>query len=95
MKMVYYDGNGERRDVNSLKELIKIAKRVKREKEYGAAFFLNALDCVYVEYSTALYTKDGKPGGFCLLWSNGNGYRAVKPYAYKSAAVALKALSNC
>ena len=93
--MVYYDGNGDRHDVKSLPDLIKIAKRVKREKEYGAAFFLNALDCAYVEYSTALNTKYGESGGCCLLWSNGNGYRAVEPYAYKNAATALKALLNC
>jgi hypothetical protein len=93
--MVYRDGNGDRHDVKNLSDLIKIALRAKREKEYGAAFFLNPLDCAYVEYSTALNTKDGESGGFCLLWSNGNGYRAVKPYAYTNAMASLKALSNC
>jgi len=92
--MVYYDAkNGERQDVETLADLIKIARRVKRDKEYGSAFLLNPLDCCYVTFSTDLNTRDGECGGFCLLWTNGNGYRAVRPYAYKNAATALKTLT--
>jgi hypothetical protein len=94
--MVYYDGQtGKRMNVAGIADLIEIAKRVKRDKEYGATFMINPLDCAYVTFSTDLNTKDGERGGFCLLWSDGRGYRALKPYAYKNAATALKALLHC
>jgi hypothetical protein len=94
--MFYQNGNtGEWRQVARLDDLIEIAKRVKHDREYGAEFKIDVRDNAYVAYSTDLYTKDGEYGGFCLLWSDGRGYRALKPYAYKSAAAALRALLNC
>lgn len=82
-------------DVARLDDLTKIAKRVKRDEEYGAVFKINPLDCVYVTYSTDLNTKSGTQGGFCLLWSDGRAYKAVKPYAYENARAALNALYRC
>jgi hypothetical protein len=94
--MLYYDGHtGEKTKVAGLDDLTDIAKRVKRDKEYGAVFKIDELDCAYVTYSTDLYTQDGELGGFCLLWSDGMGYKAIKPYAYKSAKRALTALYHC
>lgn len=94
--MLYFSGiTGDRMEVVNIESLIAIAKRVRRDKEYGAVFKINPLDCAYVTYSTDLYTAGGEYGGFCLLWSDGRGHKAIKPYAFKNASTALKALYHC
>ena len=88
--MLYIDGDlGVRQNVDTLDELVAIADRVVRNREFGAVFKLKPNDDRHVLYACDVPVKKGfLPSAFCLLTGN----RRIENFS--SGELALRALAN-